>query len=193
MPDTRVVVVAAVPLPDHRDGLTSARIEARHPGGVERHRDRDARVQVGVTVVADNGGPVPVNGGNVMVEVTAPAAPRAVIGDPPGEPVPLHRAARVLRMYDLAGQPVPPPGVVGGLVAGQPGTTRRMAVLDMDWPAVGGPVGDLPPAAWARPGQRRVVAALAAGEFVDRVLGDAEQRPRSLTGDQPERAVHHRG
>jgi hypothetical protein len=27
---------------------------------------------------------------------------------------------------------------------------------------------------------------------VDRVLGDPEQRPRSLTGDQLERAVHHR-
>jgi hypothetical protein len=96
-------------------------------------------------------------------------------------------------MHDLAGQPVPPPGVVGGLVAGQPGTARRVAVLDMDRPAAGGPVGDLPPAARARPGQRQVVAVLAAGQLVDRVLDDAEQRPRSLAGDEPERAVHHCG
>ncbi len=96
-------------------------------------------------------------------------------------------------MHNLAGQPVPPGGVVGGLVAGQPGTARRVAVLDVDRPAVGGPVGDLPPAVRARPGQRRIVAAVAAGEGVDRVLGDAEQRPRPLTRDQPERAVHHRG
>jgi len=58
--------------------------------------------------------------------------------------VPLHRADRVLRMRDLAGQPVPPP-----LVAGQPGAARRVAVLDMDGPAVGGPVGDVPPPARA--------------------------------------------
>ena len=49
------------------------------------------------------------------------------------------------------------------------------------------------PARRARPGQRQVVAALAAGELVDRVLGDAEQWPRPLTRDQPERAVHHCG
>ena len=113
-------------------------------------------MQVGVAVVADRGGPVPVDGGNVVVEVAVPAAPRAVIGDPPGQPVPLHRADRVLGMHDLAGQSVPPGGVVGGLVAGQPGTARRVAVLDMDRPAVRGPVGDLPPAARARPGQRHV-------------------------------------
>ena len=37
------------------------------------------------------------------------------------------------------------------------------------------------------------MAAVAAGEVVDRVLGDAEQRSRPLAGDQPERAVHHHG
>jgi hypothetical protein len=68
-----------------------------------------------------------------------------------------------------------------------------MAMFDVDRPAIRGPVGDLPPAARARPGQRTVVTPVAAGQLVYRVLGDAEQRPRSLARDEAEPAVNHRG
>jgi len=39
--------------------------------------------------------------------------------------------------------------ILGGLIGGQPGAARRVAVLDMDRPAGRGAVGDLLPAASA--------------------------------------------
>lgn len=41
-------------------------MEAGHAGGVELHSDRDARIQVGVAVIADRDGPVDVDGCDVM-------------------------------------------------------------------------------------------------------------------------------
>jgi hypothetical protein len=139
MPDVGVVVVAAVPLADHGDRITVAGVTS----GEKLHRDRDARVQVGIAVVADRGGPVAVNGGQVMVEVPAPAAARAVILDPLAQPVPLHRADRGFGVQDQAGDLLAAPGVLDGLVAGQPGAAPGVAVSDGDGTAAGGPVGDL--------------------------------------------------
>ena len=64
-------------------------------------------------------------------------AARAVIDDPPGQPVPLDRADRVVGVQDQPGQPGPAQGVVGGLDAGQPGAARRGAELGMDGPSAG--------------------------------------------------------
>jgi hypothetical protein len=129
-------------------------------------------VQVGVAVVAHRGGPVAVRGGQVVVEVPVPAAPGAVVDDRGGQPVPLQPAVGGFGAGDQAGQPGLSVGGVGCLVVGQPGTPGRVAVLDVDRPSEGGPVGDLLPAAGAGPGQRRVAAA--AGERFDRVLGGPE-------------------
>ena len=177
VPDVGIVVVAAVPLTDHRDRLAAARKESGHTGGIERHRHRDARMQVRVAVVTDRGGPVAVDGREVVVEVPAPAAARAVIFDPLAQPVPLQRAGRRFGVQDQAGQLLAAPVVLGGLVAGQPDAVRPVAVLDMDRASGRSAVGDLLPASRACPGQRRV-AALAAGELPDCVLGGGEQRLR---------------
>jgi len=116
-------MVAAGPLADHGERLTAAGLAGR----VERHRDRDARVQVGA---ADSSGPVAVDGGQVMVEVAVPAAARAVIGDPPGQPVPLQGTDQVFGMQDQPGQPVPPQDVVGGRgLAPWPGARRGRAAM----------------------------------------------------------------
>ena len=124
-----------------------------------------------------------------------PATARAVIIDTLGQPVPLHRPDRILRMHDQARQPLTPRSGVGGLVGGQPGAARRMAELDMDGPAGGGAVGDLLPAPAAAPGQRGIAAA--AGELLGRVLGGSEQRPRPdpgrwsrTAGDDPGGVFH---
>ena len=54
-----------------------------------------------------------------MMEVTVPAAPRAVIGDPLRQPVPLHLPGRGLRMYDQPRQPLAALLLFGGLVGSQ--------------------------------------------------------------------------
>jgi hypothetical protein len=64
----------------------------------------------------------------VVVDVPAPAAPRAVIGSPLSQPVPLYRADRILGMRDLAGQPTSPGSVVGGLVAGSRAAFVRTSI-----------------------------------------------------------------
>jgi hypothetical protein len=104
-------------------------------GREERHRDGDGRVQVGIAVIADGAGPVTLDGGQAVVEVAVPATARAVIGDPPGHPVPLEGTDRLVGVQDKPGQPLPPQRVVGGLVAAQPGAARRMAELYVDGPA----------------------------------------------------------
>ena len=93
--------------------------------------------RVGEAVITNRPGPVAVDGGDVVVEVAMPAAARAVIGDRPGQPVPLDGAGRVIGVQDQPGQPVPAQGVVGGLVAGQPGAARRVAELAVDGPSAG--------------------------------------------------------
>ncbi len=127
----------------------------------------------------------------MVIEVAVPAAARAVIGDPPGQPVPLQAPDRVFGVQDQPGQPVPPQGLVGVLVAGQPGAARRVADLGVDGPPAGGQVGDLLPAAGAGPGQRRVAAGVAAGQGAGRALGGAEQRPRPGAGADPVLAADH--
>jgi hypothetical protein len=52
--------------------------------------------------------------------------------------VPLDQAGCGLGVQDQAGDLLAAPLVLGGLVPGQPGTTRDVAVLDMDRPAVPG-------------------------------------------------------
>jgi hypothetical protein len=86
--------------------------------------------------------------------------------------VPLQPAEGWFGAGDQGGQPGPSVRGVGRLVAGQPGTAGRVAVLDVDRPPEGGPVSDLLLASGAGPGQRRVAAA--AGELFDRVLGGPE-------------------
>ena len=81
-------------------------------------------------------------------------AARAVIDDPPGQPVPLDRADRVVGVQDQPGQPVPAQGVVGGLVAGQPGAARRVAELGVD----GRPPGARSVTCCPQPGQGQVSA-----------------------------------
>jgi len=157
------------------------------------HRDRDGRVQVGIAVIAERVSPVAVDGGQVVAEVAVPAAARAVIGDRPGQPVPLQGADRVLGVQDQPGQPLSPQGVVGALVAGQPGAARRVAELGAGRPSAGGEVGDLVPAAGAGPGQRAVAACLVAGEVAGRALGGAEQRSRSDGRADPVLLADHAG
>jgi hypothetical protein len=63
-----------------------------------------------------------------------PPAARAVIGDPPGQPVPLHRADRVLGVQDQPGQPVPPQGLVPSwakLVRSLPGVDVALAAFSV--------------------------------------------------------------
>jgi hypothetical protein len=133
LPQIRERVIAASPLPDHRHRLPAhGRARREVPDG-----DRDSRVQVGTTVVADRAGPVAADGGNVGVEVAVPAAPRAVILNPLRQPVPLHRPGRVVRARDHPRDPVPAGLVVGGLVGGQPRAAGGVAVLDMDRAACG--------------------------------------------------------
>jgi hypothetical protein len=127
VPDVGVVVVAAVPLADHGERFTA--VEA---GGEELHRDRDVRVQVGIAVIADRSGPVAVDSREVVVEVPAPAAARAVIFDPLAQPVPLQLAYRGFGVQDQPGDLFPAAFVVGGLVAGQPGAARGVAMFDVD-------------------------------------------------------------
>jgi hypothetical protein len=79
-----------------------------------------------------------------------PPAARAVIGDPPGQPVPLRRADRVFGVQDQPGQPVPPQGLVVGPVAGQPGAAGRVAEFGVDGPPAGREVGDLLPCSRGR-------------------------------------------
>jgi hypothetical protein len=109
------------------------------------------------------------------VEVPAPAAARAVVGDPLPQPVPLHRADRGFGVKDQAGDLLAAPLVLGGLVPGQPGTARDVAVLDMNRPAIRGPIGDQRPTPRADPGQRRS-APLPAGNLLNDVLGGREQQ-----------------
>jgi hypothetical protein len=59
-------------------------------------------------------------------------------------------------MHDQAQEPVPAGDVVRRLVAGQPGTSGSVPVLDLAGPAVGGAVGDLPAAARPQPGHGQV-------------------------------------
>ena len=61
----------------------------------------------------------------MVVEVAVPAAARAVIGDRPGQPVPLQGADRVVGVQDQPGQPLSPQGVVGAL-----GTTPQQGNQD---------------------------------------------------------------
>ena len=70
-----------------------------------------------VAVIADRGGPVAVDSGEVMVEVPVPAASRAVVGDALAQPVPLQLADGGLRVQDQAGELLAAPLVLGGLVA----------------------------------------------------------------------------
>ncbi len=112
------------------------------------------------------------------MEVPVPAAALAVILDPLAQPVPLHRADRGFGVQDQARDLLAAAFVIGGLVAGQPGAARAVAVLDVDGTAAGGPVGDPLAALRARPGQRRV-AALAAGQLFNRVLSGGEQQVRA--------------
>ena len=112
-----------------------------------------------------------------------PAAPRAIIGDPLAQPVPLHRADCRLGVQDQARKLVTASTVISGLVPGQPGTPRSVAVLDVGRSAAGRTVGNLAPAVRARPSQRRVVVP-AAGDLPDRVLGGGEQQlGAGLPGD----------
>ena len=74
---------------------------------------------VTVVIIADRGGPVAVDGGEVMVEVPVLAASRAVVGDALAQPVPLQRPDSGLRVQDQAGELLVAPLVLGGLVAGQ--------------------------------------------------------------------------
>jgi len=189
VPETGIVVVAAGLLADHGERLTAA----SRAGGEERYRNREARVQVGIAVIADRASPVAADGGQVVVEVAVPAATRAIIGDRPGQPVPLHGAGRVFGVQDQPGQPFPAQDVVVGLVAGQPGAARRVAELGVDGPSAGGQVGDLLPAAGAGPGQRRKAADVAAGQVTGRALRSAEQRSRPGAGADPVLLADHAG
>jgi hypothetical protein len=87
-------------------------------------------------------------------------------------------------MQDQAGDMLAAAFVVGGLVAGQPGAARAVAVLDVDGTAAGGPVGDPLAALRAYPGQRRV-AALAAGELFNCVMGGGDQQVRTGLAGNP--------
>jgi len=100
--------------------------------------------------------------------------------DLPGQPVPPHRAGRVVGVQDQPGQPVPPQRVVGRLVAGQPGAAGRVAELGVEGPAAGGQVGDLLPAAGAGPGQRRGVVCLIQWVLICWVRTQGRCRPRRL-------------
>jgi len=88
----------------------------------------------------------------MAVEVPVPAAARAVIGDALAQPVPLHRPGCRFGVQDQAGDLLVAPGILGGLVAGQPGAARGVAVLDVDGSAGRGAVGDPLPACTAGPG-----------------------------------------
>jgi hypothetical protein len=81
-------------------------------------------------------------------------------------------------VQDQARDVLAAPLVLGRLVPGQAGTAGGVAVLEVGRPAGRAPVGDLPPALRAAPGQRRVVA-LRAGQVPDRVLGGAVQHLRA--------------
>jgi hypothetical protein len=118
------------------------------------------------------------------MEIAMPAAPRAVIGDPLAQPVPLHPSDLGLRIQDQARKPVTVALVIGGLVAGQPRTTRTMAMLDMDRPAGRSTVANQAPAIGAGPGQRRIVVP-AAGDLPDRELGSGKQQLRAGVPGNP--------
>lgn len=174
MPDIGIVVIAASALADHRH-----RPAIVWPAGrVEPDRDRDARMQVGVAVVADRRAPVPADSRDVVLEIAMPAAPRAIIGDPLAQPVPLYRSGRGLRVQDQARKLIPAPLVIGGLVLDQPCTTRTMAMLDMDRPTGRSTVANRAPAIRADPGQRRIVVS-AAGDLPDCELGSGKQQLRA--------------
>jgi hypothetical protein len=83
-------------------------------------------------------------------------------------------------MHDPPREPVPALLIVGGLVLGLPGAVGRMAVLDVGRAAGEGTVGDLLPAARARPRQRGEQAA-ASGQLVDGVLAALNSRLAPLS------------
>lgn len=81
-------------------------------------------MQVGVAVIADRGGPVAVDGGEIVVVVPVPAAARAIIANPLAQPMPLRRADCRFRVQDQAGDLLAAPVVLSGLVTGQPSAAR---------------------------------------------------------------------
>ena len=149
-------------------------------------------MHVGIAVVADCVARVPVDGGEVVVEVAVPPASRAVVLDPLSQPVPLHCARRVFRMHDQSRQPLLAFVFLGALIGGQPGAAGRVAVFDMDGPPGWCPVGDLLSAVGAVPVERREVAR-ARGQPVKGVLGRAEQQSRPGLGVFPAGRADHPG
>jgi hypothetical protein len=134
LPQVGMLLVGPCPLADHAE-----RVAAVVLGGEVGDADGDVRAQVGVAVVAQQAGPVAVDGGGVGVEVAPSPAAGAVVDEPPAETVALQRPAGRVGAGDQGGDPRAALLVVGGLVAGQPGAGRGVAELEVGRAAEGGP------------------------------------------------------
>jgi hypothetical protein len=141
-------VVAARALADRDHGP----LRGRQPGGVVG--DRNFRMEVGVAAVTNRRTAVLVDGRDVVVEVSVPAAPRIVIGETFFQPVPLQATGGQFGILDPTGEPFPAALIVGGLVPAHAGVDRDMSMLDMSGSAVRGTADDVLRAPVTRPGER---------------------------------------